>query len=106
MHTDPAESEAWNRGVYSIAVAADLVGVGVQTLRLYEAKGVLEPGRTAGGTRRYSDADLHTLRRAIALLAEGINLAGVRRIIQLEDANHDLRVTIAELSTTGGRPAG
>lgn len=98
MDADAADAEAWNRGVYSIAVAAELVGLGVQTLRLYETKGVLEPTRTAGGTRRYSDADLSTLRRAITLLGEGINLAGVRRILQLEDINRDLRRVIAELS--------
>lgn len=90
-HPDP------DRGVYSIAVAAELVGVGIQTLRLYEAKGLLEPHRTAGGTRRYSEADLDTLKRVIALSADGINIAGVRRIIQLEDANDALRATIAEL---------
>ncbi|GAA5196943.1 MerR family transcriptional regulator [Microbacterium jejuense] len=82
------------RGVYSIAIAAELVGVGIQTLRLYESRGLLDPARSAGGTRRYSDADIDVLRRVVALLAEGVNLAGARRIIQLEDDNHALRATL------------
>lgn len=86
-----------DRGVYSIAVAAELVGVGIQTLRLYEAKGLLEPHRTAGGTRRYSETDLDTLKRIIALAADGINIAGARRIIELEDANTELRAAITRL---------
>lgn len=86
------------RGVYSIAVAAELSGAGVQTLRLYESKGLLEPERTAGGTRRYSDADVQTIRRVLALVAQGVNIAGARLVIELEDANTSLRAQIAELS--------
>lgn len=80
------------RGLYSIAIAAELVGVGIQTLRLYESKGLVEPARTPGGTRRYSDADVHTIRRVIALTARGVNIAGVRMIIDLEDENEALRL--------------
>jgi DNA-binding transcriptional MerR regulator len=79
-----------DKGVYSIAVAAELVGLGEQTLRLYERRGLLTPDRTAGGTRRYSEDDLRVLRRAARLLEEGLNLAGAQRVIALEDANDDL----------------
>ena len=96
MRERTTEDRARTRGVYGIAVAAELVGVGVQTLRLYETKGLIEPARTAGGTRRYSEADLDTMRRAIALIAEGINLAGVGRIMQLEDDNRALRSLLAD----------
>ena len=96
MHDDRPGAGDRTRAVYGIAVAAELVGVGVQTLRLYEAKGLIEPARTAGGTRRYSDADLDTMRRAIALIAEGVNLAGVARIMELEDDNRALRSLLAD----------
>ncbi|MFE1663864.1 MerR family transcriptional regulator [Microbacterium sp. P02] len=84
----PAER---SRGVYGIAVAAEIVGVGVQTLRLYESKGLFEPHRTPGGTRRYSEDDLDLLRRVIELVAEGVNIAGARRILRLEADNAQLR---------------
>lgn len=86
------------RGVYGIAVVAEIVGVGEQTLRLYERKGLLTPTRTPGGTRRYSDRDLDTLRRVIELLDEGVNLAGIRRVLELEAANELLRTRLAQLS--------
>lgn len=85
------------RGIYSIAVAAELIGIGVPTLRLYEARGVIEPARTDGGTRRYSDEDVDIARRALRLLEEGFNLAAVRRIIELEDANRRLRSALEAL---------
>jgi MerR family transcriptional regulator, heat shock protein HspR len=72
------------RAVYVISVAAELAGVHPQTLRIYERKGLLEPARTAGGNRRYSDADLERLRRIAELTEEGMNLAGVRRVLELE----------------------
>lgn len=90
---------ASRRGLYGITVAADLVGVGEQSLRLYERKGLLTPERTPGGTRLYSNADLDVLRRVIALVQEGVNLAGARRILELEAANSVLRLRIDELST-------
>jgi MerR family transcriptional regulator, heat shock protein HspR len=65
------------RGVYGISVAAQLVDMGVQTLQLYEARGLLEPERTEGGTRRYSANDLDRLRRIGDLLGAGLNLAGI-----------------------------
>lgn len=85
------------RGVYSIGVAAELAGLGEQTLRLYERKGLLTPGRTPGGTRRYSDDDVSRLRRVITLLGEGLNLVGARRVLELEAANVRLHSRIAEL---------
>lgn len=93
-----SEEAASARGVYGIAVVAEIVGVGEQTLRLYERKGLLTPTRTPGGTRRYSDRDLDTLRRVIELLDEGVNLAGIRRVLELEAANELLRTRLAQLS--------
>jgi len=77
-------------GVYGITVAADLTGMSVQALRLYERKGLLQPVRTPGGTRRYSDSDITRLRRIAALVGEGINLAGIARILGLEADNANL----------------
>jgi MerR family transcriptional regulator/heat shock protein HspR len=70
--------------VYVISVAAQLAGVHPQTLRIYERKGLLGPARTLGGSRRYSDADIDLLRRIQSLTAEGLNLEGVKRVIELE----------------------
>jgi MerR family transcriptional regulator, heat shock protein HspR len=80
-----------DRGVYGISTAAELVGTGAQNLRLYETRGLLEPARTDGGTRRYSANDLDRLRRISDLLAAGLNLAGIAMVLQLEDENHQLR---------------
>lgn len=76
---DPA-----NRAVYVISVAAELAGVHPQTLRIYERKGLLDPARTTGGSRRYSEQDIALLRRIQDLTNAGVNLEGVRRIIELE----------------------
>jgi MerR family transcriptional regulator, heat shock protein HspR len=78
-------------GVYGISVAAELVGMGVQNLRMYEARGLLEPERTGGGTRRYSANDLDRLRRIGDLLEAGLNLAGIAMVIDLQDQNSQLR---------------
>jgi len=94
MTVDQSDQTARRRGVYSIAVASEMVGVGIQTLRLYETKGLVEPTRSAGGTRRYSEADVEILRRVVLLIADGVNLAGARRIIELEDANDALRALL------------
>jgi MerR family transcriptional regulator, heat shock protein HspR len=80
-----------DRGVYGISVAAELVGVGVQNLRLYESRGLLEPARTRGGTRRYSAGDLRRLHRIKELLAAGLNLAGIGMVLELERENTQLR---------------
>ena len=78
-------------GVYGITVAADLAGMSVQALRLYERKGLLQPHRTAGGTRRYSDADIVRLRRIGQLINDGVNLTGIARVLGLEDDNTAIR---------------
>ena len=70
--------------VYVISVAAELAGVHPQTLRIYERKGLLGPARTLGGSRRYSDEDIALLRRIQDLTSSGLNLEGVRRVIELE----------------------
>jgi DNA-binding transcriptional MerR regulator len=77
-HADPA------RGVYAISIAAEIVGTNIQNLRVYERRGLLEPSRTDGGTRLYSEADLHRLGRILELLEEGLNLAGVAKVLELE----------------------
>ncbi len=88
----PKPSEAADeRGVYGISVAGELVGMGAQTLRLYEARGLLEPERTQGGTRRYSANDLDRLRRIGDLLEAGLNLAGIAMVLDLELENSQLR---------------
>ena len=91
------------RGVYGISVAAELVGTGVQNLRLYESRGLLEPARTEGGTRRYSANDLDVLRRIGALLADGLNLAGIAMVLQLEAENTRLRANPDERPEATGR---
>jgi MerR family transcriptional regulator/heat shock protein HspR len=82
------------RPVYGISVAAELVGVGVQTLRLYEQRGLVDPARTSGGTRRYSADDLERVRHIAALLDEGLNLAGVAAVIILETDNARLTALV------------
>ncbi|MEO7428181.1 MAG: helix-turn-helix transcriptional regulator [Acidimicrobiales bacterium] len=73
-----------DRAVYVISVAAELAGLHPQTLRIYERKGLVDPARTGGGSRRYSEDDIAQLRRIQELTAEGINLAGVQRVLELE----------------------
>lgn len=87
----PAAGPERGRGVYGISVAAELVGTGVQNLRAYEARGLLEPDRTEGGTRRYSADDIDRLRRIGDLLDAGLNLAGIGMVLDLEDENSALR---------------
>ncbi len=84
-----------DRGVYVISVAAELAGVHPQTLRIYERRGLLEPARTGGGSRRYSDRDIDRLLRIQRLTAAGVNLEGVKRIMDLEDENEALRDELA-----------
>jgi MerR family transcriptional regulator/heat shock protein HspR len=85
------------RAVFVISVAADLAGVHPQTLRIYERKGLVDPGRTTGGSRRYSEVDIERVRRIQDLTAAGLNLEGVRRVIELEEEVRSLR---AELEQT------
>jgi MerR family transcriptional regulator, heat shock protein HspR len=78
-------------GVYGISVAAELVGSAPQNLRLYEARGLLNPARSAGGTRRYSGEDLARLREIARLLDDGLNLAGIATVLKLHAANRALQ---------------
>ena len=84
------------QAVYVISVAAELAGMHPQTLRIYERRGLVRPARTDGGNRRYSDADIELLRRISVLAAEGMNLEGIRRVMQLEVENIRLRRQLAE----------
>jgi len=85
------------RAVYVISVAAELAGVHPQTLRNYERSGLLDPSRTAGGSRRFSERDLARLRRIQELTSEGLNLEGVRQVLRLEATVAELRSEIARL---------
>jgi MerR family transcriptional regulator/heat shock protein HspR len=82
-------------GMYAISVAADRADLRIQNLRVYERRGLLEPARTAGGTRLYSEADIVILRRIGLLLGEGLNLAGIRRVLELEAEIARLRANLA-----------
>lgn len=86
-----------DRAVYVISVAAELAGVHPQTLRIYERKGLLDPARTAGGSRRYSERDIAQLQRIQELTAAGLNLEGVKRVIELEDEVRRLHAEIDQL---------
>ena len=88
--------------LYVISVAAELAGVHPQTLRIYERKGLVDPARTGGGSRRYSEDDIDRLRRIQDLTNEGLNLAGVKRVIALEDELARLRAELAD--GAGGGP--
>jgi MerR family transcriptional regulator/heat shock protein HspR len=77
--------------VYVISVAAELAGMHPQTLRIYERRGLVQPARTQGGNRRYSDIDIDRLRRISDLAAEGMNLEGIRRVMALEAEVEHLR---------------
>ena len=89
------------QGVYGISGMSELSGVGPQTLRLYERRGLLAPTRTAGGTRRYSDVDLNTLDRITALIDEGVNVVGVRLILSFEAQNALLEARLGQFSGAG-----
>lgn len=78
-------------GVFAISVAAEMVSMEVQNLRVYERRGLVSPDRTAGGTRLYSPADIERLHRIRELLAEGLNLAGIRKVLALEEEVRRLR---------------
>jgi MerR family transcriptional regulator/heat shock protein HspR len=85
------------RAVYVISVAAELAGVHPQTLRVYERKGLLDPARTVGGSRRYSERDIAQLRRIQELTNAGLNLEGVRRVLELEAEVDRLKAELEEM---------
>jgi MerR family transcriptional regulator, heat shock protein HspR len=84
-------------GVFGISVAAELVGMDPQNLRLYEKRGLLQPARTPGGTRRYSADDLDRLRRIADLLDAGLNIAGIGMVLGLEADNERLQADNSRL---------
>lgn len=86
-----------HQAVYVISVAAELAGVHPQTLRVYERRGLLQPARTAGGNRRYSDADIARLRRIAQLADAGMNLEGIRHVMSLEAEVERLRAEVERL---------
>lgn len=96
----PSPASDGSTGFYGISVAAEMVGMSVQALRLYERKGLLEPARTGGGTRRYSDTDIARLRRISVLITDGVNLTGIARVLGLEADNAGLRIRNADLKTS------
>jgi MerR family transcriptional regulator/heat shock protein HspR len=97
---DERQGEGRDRALYIISVAAELAGVHPQTLRIYERKGLIEPSRTQGRSRRYSDRDISQLRRIQELTNDGVGLAGVRRILELEA---ELERAHAEIEALRGR---
>ena len=101
--TDDSVSRSSARGVYGISVTSELSGVGSQTLRLYERRGLLTPSRTEGGTRRYSDDDLERLRRITELVDQGVNLAGIAHILDLETRNSQLETDYTQLEVLNAR---
>jgi MerR family transcriptional regulator/heat shock protein HspR len=101
VHDDPVSRSA--RGVYGITVASELSGIDPQTLRLYERRGLLTPARTDGGTRRYSDDDLERLQRITNLVAQGVNIAGILQILNLEHRNTELESDNGQLKSENAR---
>jgi MerR family transcriptional regulator, heat shock protein HspR len=92
----PDEWSSFTRAVYVISVAAELAGMHPQTLRVYERKGLLEPFRTGGGSRRYSQRDIARLHRIAELTNGGLNLEGAKRVIDLEEQVTQLRLELQQ----------
>ena len=94
-----------DRALFSISVAAELAGLHPQTLRIYEREGLLDPARSAGGTRRYSRRDIDRLAEITALSADGLNLAGIRRVLELQEQTRYLQAELNRLrDMTGEEP--
>lgn len=91
--------------LYGISVAAQLTGVQPAMLRAYESRGLIDPYRTSGGTRRYSEDDLASVHTITTLLAAGLNLAGVSEVLRLEDETRRLRAEIEHLRGHQQHPA-
>jgi MerR family transcriptional regulator, heat shock protein HspR len=94
-----------DRGLFSISVAAELAGLHPQTLRIYEREGLLDPARSAGGTRRYSRRDIERLAEICTLTADGLNLAGIRRVLELQEETRQLQAELAQLRALAGAHA-
>jgi MerR family transcriptional regulator/heat shock protein HspR len=100
-------SAGWDeldQGLFSISVAAELAGLHPQTLRLYEREGLLDPARSAGGTRRYSRNDITRLHQISGLAGTGLNMAGIRQVLALQEENQQLQDEISRLRRRPGRP--
>jgi MerR family transcriptional regulator, heat shock protein HspR len=91
-----------DRGLFPISVAAELAGLHPQTLRIYEREGLLDPARSAGGTRRYSRRDIDRLAQICALTADGLNMAGIRRVLELQEETRQLQAELARLQALAG----
>jgi MerR family transcriptional regulator/heat shock protein HspR len=96
MPDRPNPTKSSTNAVYVISVAAELAGLHPQTLRIYERKGLVDPARTGGGSRRYSDEDIALLQRIQELTTEGLNLAGVQKVLELESQLAELRQALAD----------
>ena len=92
-----------NQAVYVISVAAELAGMHPQTLRIYERRGLVDPARTSGGNRRYSEDDIALLLRIARLTDEGLNLEGVKRVLALEAEVARLQAELDRTRTEGDR---
>jgi len=97
--TDPA------RGIFAISVAAEMASMQIQNLRVYERRGLLEPDRTRGGTRLYSHQDVERLQRIGELLGQGLNLAGIAKVLTLEAEVRRLTLARSETRTLSAPPA-
>ena len=87
-----------SQGVFAISIAAEMVSMQIQNLRVYERRGLIDPDRTAGGTRLYSPDDIDRLHRIRQLLADGLNLAGIGQVLDLEDKVRQLEARIDDLA--------
>ncbi len=93
------------QGVFAISVAAELCGLHPQTLRIYEREGLVGPGRSAGGTRLYSGGDVTRLREIAALIDGGLNIAGIKRVLELQEEVRRLQAEVQRLSAQAGANA-
>jgi len=94
-----------DHGLFSISVAAELAGLHPETLRIYEREGLLQPIRSQGGTRRYSRNDVPRLQEICALTGDGLNMADIRRVLQLQEETRRLQAEIAQLRKLSRREA-
>ena len=94
-----------DQGVFAISVAAELSGLHPQTLRVYEREGLVEPSRSAGGTRLYSGRDVTRLREIAALTDGGLNIAGIKRVLELQEEVRRLQGEVDRLNAESGGPA-
>jgi MerR family transcriptional regulator, heat shock protein HspR len=93
-----------DHGVFAISVAAELSGLHPQTLRIYEREGLVEPGRSAGGTRLYSGGDVTRLREIAALIDGGLNIAGIKRVLELQEEVRRLQSEVERLGAEAAQP--